>query len=128
MNANITTHTSDQIISTLFTGVLYIAEHTGDPGKTGINEVTVGQDASYVRKSATFVKSADGLIFQAKNQADVSFAAAAAGANYSVTHISVWTAVSGGNCRAVLPLAAVIPVVAGTINTYAINDIVIKGE
>lgn len=128
MGLNVTTHTSDQIITTLFTGELFIAEHAGDPGKTGANEVTAGQDANYVRRAATFVKAANGLIFESKNNADISFPAASAGANYSVTHVSIWTAISGGNCRAVLQLATPIPVIAGTINTYPLNDIVIKGE
>lgn len=129
MANNVTTYASEQIINSLYSGALFVSEHTGDPGRTGAAEVTTAQDANYVRSSATFVKSANGLLFQAKNQADVSFPAASSGANYSVSHIGIWSAATGGNCLAVIPLqAGALPVVGGTINTFAANDIVIKGE
>lgn len=129
MPNNVTTYASEQIINTLYSGALFVSQHTGDPGRTGVAEVTTAQDANYVRRAATFVKSANGLLFQSKNQADVSFPAASAGANYSVTHLAVWSALTNGNCLAIIPLTGgALPVVAGTINTYAANDIVIKGE
>lgn len=124
----ITTYMSDQIISSQFVGSFHVSAHTGDPGKTGANEVTTGQNANYARRPVTLVKAANGLIYEAKNSADVSFAAASAGSNYSVTHLCIWSAASAGNCLAVLALPAPIPVVSGTILTFAVNDIVVKGE
>lgn len=125
-----TTYTSEQIIDLLFTNsTKYVSEHTGNPGAAGANEVTTGIDANYARKAVTLVKSLDGSIYRARNSADIVFAAAAAGASYTVTHLSIWSAATGGNCLAVLPvLGSGLPVVAGTINTFAINDIVIRGE
>lgn len=123
-----TTYLSDQIITTLIAGARFVSEHTNDPGATGINEVTTGIDSAYVRKPATLVKTALGTLYQAKNDADVVFNAAGAGASYTVKFLGIWSAVSGGNLLAVLALpGAGLPVVAGTINTFATNDIVVIG-
>lgn len=123
------TYTSEQIIDLLFTNsTKYVSEHTGDPGATGANEVASGVDANYVRKSTTLVKSLSGTIYRARNSADVVFSAAGAGASYSVTHLGIWDAASGGNFLAALALPVALPVVAGTINTFALNDIVIRGD
>lgn len=124
-----TTYLSEQIIDDYFVGTKYISEHTGNPGTTGANEVTTGVDSAYVRRAANMVKSLGGNFYRARNSADVVFPAAGAGASYSVTHIAVWDALSGGNCLTVAPVTGgSIPVVAGTINTFAANDIVVRGE
>lgn len=127
---NSTTYSSEQIIDLLFTaGTVYIAEHTGVPGATGANEVTSGVDSNYARQAATMVKSLDGTIYRARNNADISFPAAAGGSSYTVTHVSIWDAVTAGNCLAHMPVTgSPIPVVAGGINTIATNDIVVRGE
>jgi hypothetical protein len=124
-----TTYLSDQIITDYFTGTVYISEHISNPGFTGANEVTVGIDSNYARQSANMVKTLDGNIYRARNDADVIFPAAGGGASYNVTYIGIWDAVTGGNCLAVTPVSGgSIPVVAGTINTFALNDIVVRGE
>ncbi|CAN7523917.1 hypothetical protein LJR071_003560 [Pseudomonas sp. LjRoot71] len=124
-----TTYLSDQIITTYLAGTKYISEHTSNPGATGANEVTPGVDSAYARQAVNMAKTLDGNFYRARNSADVSFPAAGAGASYSVTHIAVWDAVTGGNCLAVAPVTGgAIPVVAGTINTFAANDIVVRGE
>lgn len=124
------TYISEQIIDDYFTaGPVYISEHTGAPGATGINEVTTGLDANYARQASTLVKSLDGTIYRARNNADVSFPAAAGGSSYTVTHLCVWDAITAGNLLATMAVAGSgLPVVAGTINTFATNDIVIRGE
>lgn len=107
----------------------YVALHKADPGRTGANEVTTGDDANYARQVATFTvgdSNADN-IFEATNDADVVFAAAAGGSSYTVAFVSVWDAVSGGNMLAYLPLAVSVPVVASTIVNLAAGDILIKG-
>jgi len=75
----------------------YVATHTGDPGETGAsNEVTVGIDADYVRKSVTFnTPSGDG---QTENAGSVSWTVNSGSSGYTVTHISIWDAVTSGNC------------------------------
>lgn len=124
------TYISEQIIDTFFTDSgKYVSEHTANPGATGINEVTTGIDANYVRKAVTFVKSASGTVFRARNNADIVFPAAGAGASYTVTFLCIWSALTGGNLLAVLAIpGSGLPVVAGTINTFAINDIVVLGD
>ncbi|MWK56896.1 hypothetical protein GO594_12990 [Pseudomonas otitidis] len=123
------TYTSEQIIDLLFTNsTKYVSAHTGDPGATGANEVAAGVDANYARKATSLVKSLSGTIYRARNSADVVFNAAAAGSSYSVTHLGIWDAASGGNFLAALPLPAALPVVAGAINAFALNDIVIRGD
>lgn len=125
-----TTYTSEQIIDLLFTdSTKYLSAHTGNPGATGANEVTSGVDANYARQAVTFVKSLDGTVYRARNNASVVFPAAAAGSSYTVTYLCVWSASTGGNCLAVLPLiGSGLPVVAGTINTFATGDVTIRGE
>jgi hypothetical protein len=107
----------------------YVALHTADPGRTGANEVTTGGDSAYARKSATFTVADAGSdgIYEAKNSADVVMNAAGAGASYTVTHASVWTAATAGTCLAVIPLAVPAATVAGTINSFAVGDLIIEG-
>lgn len=124
-----TTYTSEQIIDLLFTNSgKFVSLHTANPGATGANELTTGVDANYARKAVTLVKSANGTVYQAKNNASIAFSAAAAGANYSVTHACIWSAATAGNCLAVLPLAVALPTVAGTINTFATGDLTVLGD
>lgn len=125
-----TTYASEQIIDLLFTGGgKYVSLHDGSPGAAGANEITVGDDANYARKAVTLVKSLDGAIYRGRNNADVVFNAAAAGASYTVTHICIWDALTAGNCLAVLQVnGSGLPVVVGTVITFAINDIVVRGE
>lgn len=74
----------------------WVALHTGDPGATGAaNEVLVGTDADYVRKSVTFADLSSG---QNQNESAVAWTVAATSAGYTVTHASIWTAASGGTC------------------------------
>ena len=107
----------------------YVGQHIGNPGRTGANEVTSGDDSAYARKAGAFAVTdveADG-IYEAKNTADVVMNAAAVGASYEVTHLSVWTAASGGTLLGTMALAVPLPVVEGAINSFAIGDIVLKG-
>lgn len=124
------TYISEQIIDTFFTaGTRYVSEHTANPGATGINEVTSGVDANYARRPVTLVKSAVGTVFQARNNADIVFPAAAAGSSYTVTYLGIWDALTAGNLLAVLAVpGSGLPVVAATVNTFAINDIVVIGD
>jgi hypothetical protein len=124
-----TTYLSEQIVDTFFVGSKFVALHTGDPGTAGTaNELTTGTDANYARKAVTLAKVADGAVFTAKNSGSVAMNAGAAGVNYTITHITIKSAVSAGNTLAVLPLVVPISVSAGTVVSFAINDIVVRGE
>lgn len=67
----------------------YISLHTASPGKTGASEVTGGSPA-YARKAATWAVAASGAkALSAALTFDIP-------AGTTVTHIGLWTAVSGG--------------------------------
>lgn len=124
------TYISEQIIDTFFAGsTKYVSEHTGNPGATGVNEVAGGDDANYARQAVTLVKSASGTVYRARNNADVVFPAASVGSSYTVTYLGIWDASTAGNLLATLAIpGSGLPVVAATINTFAINDIVVLGD
>ena len=123
-----TTYMSEQICDLFTPAGKYISLHTANPGFTGANELTTGNDANYVRKPVTLVKSLDGPTYRVRNSADVAMATAAAGASYTISHLCVWSAVTGGDCLAVLPLLTGIPVTTGGIVTFATNSIEVRGE
>lgn len=72
----------------------YVSLHTADPGKTGASEVLVGTDANYARKSASFGTATTET---SATTADLTWTAAAGATTYTVTHIGIWDAASGGN-------------------------------
>ena len=107
----------------------FVGLHTAAPGRTGSAEVAGGVDSAYARKAVAMAVTdaeADG-IWEAKNTADVVMNAAGAGASYTVTHISIWTAATGGTLLGTLQLAVPLPTVSGAINSFAIGDIILQG-
>lgn len=128
-------YTSEQTVKYQFTAeavaarptTWFVSLHTSNPGATGANELTVGADSAYVRKAVTFVSSLNGTVTEAKNSGAVTFDPAGAGASYNITHIGIWSASTAGNFLQALPLPATLPIVAGTVTSFAINDIVIQG-
>jgi hypothetical protein len=73
---------------TLNVPVAYMSLHTADPGLTGASEVVGG---SYARKALTMSAASAGAT---ANTAIVEFAGMPA---VTVTHVGVWSLVSGGN-------------------------------
>lgn len=72
----------------------YVAIHDGDPGEDGTSdELVAGDDANFVRKSVTFGVSTVG---QSPSLGAVSWDPTAG--THVVTHISIWDAITGGNC------------------------------
>jgi hypothetical protein len=73
----------------------FVALHTADPGETGATGELSGN--GYARQSATFTEDTNGLV---DNDADITFGPNT-GSNWGlVSHVSVWDAVSVGNCLA----------------------------
>lgn len=72
----------------------YISLHTGDPGKTGANELLVATDADYVRKLAAFGAA---TLEVSATTGDLTWTADVAATAYDVTHVGVWDALTGGN-------------------------------
>lgn len=80
---------------------LYFALHTGDPGAAGsANEVSTGGGSAYARVALDPLDanwSAEATHGETKNQSDITFPVP--GANWgTVSYMSIWDAVSGGNC------------------------------
>jgi len=100
-----------------------IALHAGNPGTGDANEAV---DANYARQSATFTASDAGAFWEGANAADITFPAAAAGANYTATHYSVRNA-TGGAALAVAALPVPIPVVAGGVITIPAGFAKVRG-
>ena len=71
----------------------FVALHTGDPGETGAAAELSGN--GYSRQAATFTEDTNGLV---DNDADITFGPNTTVNWGNVTHVSVWDAVSGGNC------------------------------
>ena len=70
---------------------LHIALHSADPGETGATAELSGD--GYARVPAAFTATGSA----ADNDADVVFAAPTADKG-TVTHLSIWDALTGGNC------------------------------
>lgn len=100
----------------------YVALHTGDPGEVGTaNEVVVGTDADYVRKSLTFTTpTAD----QAPSASAVSWTVNSGSGGYTVTHISICDASTSGNVLMKGALAVPRVLVANGVLTFEIGEII----
>lgn len=92
---------------------LHVALHTADPGETGAsNELAVAN--GYARIPAAFTATGS----SADNDADVVFGPATDNLG-TVTHLSIWDALSGGNCWWKGPLDSSVSWPNGTITLDA---------
>lgn len=111
----------NQLLDLLVTGkTLYIGLHTASPGETNANEVT---DSAYARKAATFTVDTSG------GSAALSAAAtwAATATAYTVTHVALYDAATGGNQIARQALKAATAFAVGDTPTFAAGDITLRG-
>jgi hypothetical protein len=116
---SLTLSARNSILPSLYSGTVYVALHTGNPGDSGsANELTT---SGYTRQAATFtVNTTTGT------------AALVAALNFNIsstvtlTHISIWSAASGGSASTRQPLLAPVQVSSGTF-TIAAGDITIGG-
>jgi|SRR5919109_3536417 hypothetical protein len=99
----------------------YVSLHTADPTDTGGSEVTSGQDSAYARQSVTLATT--GTNGQVKNSTVANFPAAASGSSYTVTHFGVYDASTSGNLLVSGALDISKAVTAGTILSFAVNDL-----
>lgn len=70
----------------------YVALHTSDPGLTGSAEVA---GSSYARQGSVGLTRTNGIC---KNTGVPITFPTITSAGYTVSHVSVWDAASGGNC------------------------------
>jgi hypothetical protein len=92
----------------------YVKLHIGDPGEAG----TANAAAETTRKAASFAAASGGAI---TTDADLTWTNVSTTETYS--HISLWDAVTAGNCLWVGPLAAAKAVTAGDTFTIPTGDL-----
>lgn len=124
MAAGKTTALRNSIVNATLRGVTYaspaahyVALHCADPGDTGsANELS---GAGYARQAITFAAPSNG---ECKNSADILFPTATA--NWpTVTHFSIWDAVTAGNCLYQGPLVTSITIYSGGNFKFAANAV-----
>lgn len=131
---NVAEFSSEQLLKWLFTAVAtgtrptawHVALHTADPTLDGsANEVT---DANYGRQAATFTadQPVAGGAWRVRNDADVTFSIADAA--YTVTHVTVFDAATGGNALAIFELPVARSLAPGNAFSIPTNELVITGE
>lgn len=96
---DLTDHSENLLLDWLFDDVAatrptawYVALHTGDPGETGASNELSGN--GYARQSATFTATGS----TADNDGALTFGPNTTTPWGTVSHFSVWDAVSAGNC------------------------------
>lgn len=116
---SLTLSARNTILPNLYGGTVYVALHTGNPGDTGSdNELN---DSSYDRQPATFTIDTGSGVATLAAGLDFSIAS-----DVTLTHISIWSAETGGAASTRQPLTAPIEVTSGTF-TIAAGDITIGG-
>lgn len=107
---------SAEVRAISYTGpaVLYMSLHTADPGSSGASELSGG---SYTRQQVSFSAPSGGT---ASNAATLSFTGLPAA---TITHASLWDALTSGNFRQSGALAAPQTVSAGNTLQFAAGGI-----
>lgn len=117
--ADFTNHAEENLIEFLLSGnsltlpatsdgSWWIALHTGDPGETGAsNEASTDVWTNYLRQAVarstattawSTAASEGGGGFRKANATTVDFGTASLSSDYVISHISLWTSSSAGNC------------------------------
>lgn len=73
----------------------YVALHTGDPGETGASNEITGAGGYARQGSIAFTANGDGTV---DNDAAITFGPCTGSDWGTISHISIWDAVTGGNC------------------------------
>lgn len=85
------TNYGENLAAQALDGALYAALHTADPGETGVTGELSGD--GYTREAVTMTTSGDTV----SNSGDIVWGPVTANKG-TVTHVSVWDAVTAGNC------------------------------
>lgn len=112
---SLSNYAEDYLLDYLLTGTIYVELHTGDPGEDGTADAS-GEG----RQSCTFAASSGGI---KKNNTAPSWTATIA---QTITHISLWDAVSGVNCLYTGELLDPLTVGISDPITFSANKIVTK--
>ncbi len=107
---------------------VYISLHTGDPGRTGVNEVTLAAWPAYIRKDAADGGNVDtGFTASAsrssKNAKQLIYPVNDGAGNVTVSYWALWDAATGGNCLAYGPLSSSRTVQPGDVFVVDVNKL-----
>lgn len=104
------TYTRNNVLKALLRGEAmplptgtYIALHTADPGVGGANEVTTGAWPAYARRKAEAAGAmgsgwSSPTVGISANTNQLTFPSKDGDSLVTVTHFSIWDALTGGNC------------------------------
>lgn len=122
----LTEYSLHKAINHLLDGGVFVALHTADPGANGsASEVDASLDTDYARQATSFAPASGG---RTQNTTPLSWTVNSASPGYTVTHLSLWDAATGGNSLFVGELAVPITLAAGDVNNaLAASTIIIKG-
>lgn len=102
-------------------GTVYVALHTANPGDAGTgNEVS---DSGYARRSASFTLNSSTGTYALSGA--LTYPAASSG--YTITHVSIKDAATGGNTLVKQPLSSAVTIAAGGTAVFAAGDITVGG-
>lgn len=104
---SLTLSARNTILPLILPGTVYVALHTSNPGDTAsANEVS---DSSYARQPATFTINTDSGLAVSNETLTFSLAA-----SHTITHISLWSAATGGTAVESQTLTSAVSVTDGT--------------
>lgn len=131
--SDIGNHAEDLLLTYLLTAssvtrptAWFVSLHTGDPGEDGAdNEVAAGTDADYIRKAVTFDDPIADTGQVLTNTAP-TWTVNSGSSGYTVSHIAIFDAVSGGNCLYKGEMLVSKTLAASEVLTFTAGDIVAK--
>ena len=90
----------------------YVSLHTADPGTTGANEKTAGEDG-YARVQIpdgawNFPASSTSNVYTALITERLTFPTPTGTYGSPISHLGVWSAITGGTFQGSFPLAAIV--------------------
>jgi len=103
----------------------FVALHDGDPGETGAtDEIVVGTDTDYVRQSVVFGPASAGQCLNIT--AATSWTAASSITDYTISHVSIWSAATGGTCYFKGALLATVDMTNDSVFTISVGDLAVQ--
>ena len=123
MSGDLSTPGADAILNSFGAGTLYVKLHLGDPGTNGTSNAAAETDRIPV--NAWTAAGAAGAGYRGISNTEVEEILNAA-ATENVTHVSFWSASSGGTCHFVAALAGTLNVTAADTIQIPIGALVIK--
>lgn len=124
--AGLTNYAEKFLLDTLFASPVYAALHSGDPGEDALdNVISTTKDPNYERKVLSIGAASLGP-GKAVNTTEVSWTAGTLSSSYYISHISLWSASTGGNALFKGELLSPIEMTTDTIFTITVNNLVVQ--